>query len=420
MGLALSQENTTAAPCNPASKTFTVKLDIYTSELGYFTFEECGDVVNPTLGLEIGETYTFIQKDPSNFYHPMGFAYFPDGAHADKEELEPGVMPGNSSSSCIASLSCPAPMYMLNGEPLGTYSNDANVSAVTTGEDNFGLDDYEPRFFHPIAEWVGYGEFSIKLNFNDEDYDKDIFYFCHIHEFMSGRIKLLSNGIPVNPTADPPLGYDYQTVESEFDQVCGTWGLAPYQLPNNQCPQQFVCLDGDETSTGLDVSRSGGGDMSFAEFASCIDAMNCHMMAGMTTGGSSGSPAVLFAHQMIPHHQNAINMAKALLKSNTLQCEDLTSEEPNCVMEAVIRSIIVDQNHQIQLMLHYLEALGYPETEDCLVTVESSKGSLVGSESHDEAMDGDQETSTSTNSSSSSVLSLAFVALSSVVMGLVL
>jgi hypothetical protein len=174
-----NSESGSAEICNPASKTFTAKLDMYTSELGYFTFEECGDMVNPTLGMEIGETYTFIQKDPSNFYHPLGFAYFPDGAHADKEELEPGVMPGNSSS-CIESLSCPAPMYMLNGEPLGTYNNDANISAVTTGEDNFGLDDYEPRFFHPIAEWVSYGEFSIKLNFNDADYDKDIFYFCHV------------------------------------------------------------------------------------------------------------------------------------------------------------------------------------------------------------------------------------------------
>ncbi len=175
LAMAFAQEE----PCNPPSKTFTVKLDIYTSELGYYVFEECGDTVNPTLGLEIGETYTFIQKDPTNFYHPLGFAYFPDGAHADKDELEPGVMPGNSSA-CVETLSCPAPMYMLNGELLGTYSNDANISAVTTGEDNFGLDDYEPLFFIPIADWVSQGEFSIKLNFNDLDYEKDIFYFCHV------------------------------------------------------------------------------------------------------------------------------------------------------------------------------------------------------------------------------------------------
>ena len=34
---------------------------------GYYQFEECGDMVNPTLALEIGETYTFIQADRSNY-----------------------------------------------------------------------------------------------------------------------------------------------------------------------------------------------------------------------------------------------------------------------------------------------------------------------------------------------------------------
>lgn len=34
---------------------------------GYYIFEECGDMVNPTLGLEVGETYTFIQNDRTNY-----------------------------------------------------------------------------------------------------------------------------------------------------------------------------------------------------------------------------------------------------------------------------------------------------------------------------------------------------------------
>lgn len=45
---------------------FTAKVDLYASELGYFQFEECGDFDNPTLGLEVGKTYQFIQQDPSN------------------------------------------------------------------------------------------------------------------------------------------------------------------------------------------------------------------------------------------------------------------------------------------------------------------------------------------------------------------
>lgn len=46
--------------------TFTAKVNHHASELGYFVFEECGDATNPTLGLEVGKQYRFIQKDPSN------------------------------------------------------------------------------------------------------------------------------------------------------------------------------------------------------------------------------------------------------------------------------------------------------------------------------------------------------------------
>ena len=46
--------------------TFTTKINLYAGELGYYQFEECGDATNPTLGLEVGKTYEFVQKDPSN------------------------------------------------------------------------------------------------------------------------------------------------------------------------------------------------------------------------------------------------------------------------------------------------------------------------------------------------------------------
>ena len=48
--------------------TFTAKINYHASELGYYQFEECGDVDNPTLGIEVGKTYRFIQHDPSNQY----------------------------------------------------------------------------------------------------------------------------------------------------------------------------------------------------------------------------------------------------------------------------------------------------------------------------------------------------------------
>jgi len=45
---------------------FTTKVNLYAGELGYYQFEECGDDVNPTLGMEVGKTYQFVQKDRSN------------------------------------------------------------------------------------------------------------------------------------------------------------------------------------------------------------------------------------------------------------------------------------------------------------------------------------------------------------------
>jgi hypothetical protein len=95
--------------------------------------------------------------------------------------LEPGIVPPGSSSTCDKNMTCPAPMYYIDSEYKGAYSNNEDLLALTSGEDNFGLDDYEPLFFHPLPEWVGYGEFSVFLKFdNDTDYSKDIFYFCHV------------------------------------------------------------------------------------------------------------------------------------------------------------------------------------------------------------------------------------------------
>merc|ERR1712032_1417912 len=94
-------------------------------------------------------------------------------------------------------------------------------------------------------------------------------------------------------------------------------------------------------------------------------------MAGMTSSVSaSGNRAALFYHEMIPHHQNAVNMAKALLKTGKLVCDDLTDEESDqaddCTMEVLLRSIINVQNHEIQIMESLLKS------GDCVVR--SSEG----------------------------------------------
>jgi uncharacterized protein (DUF305 family) len=191
---------------------------------------------------------------------------------------------------------------------------------------------------------------------------------------MTGRIKLLKNGAPINEANEPSIEYRYDT-PGEFDVKCGTFGLDNYQLPNSQCPDKFVCFD-NTTDTAL------------VQYATCIDAMNCAMLAGMTTGYSGNSPVALFIHQMVPHHQNAVNMAKVLLHQNTLVCDDLTNEDdPDCQMEAILRDIINSQNFQIQGMLAILEQKNFPKTSDCMVEIstmrmiEDSSNSTTGTSS---------------------------------------
>jgi len=178
---------------------------------------------------------------------------------------------------------------------------------------------------------------------------------------MTGRIKLLKDGVEVSETDEPPLGYEYDE-PGEFDKICGSFGLDEFQLPNKLCPPRFVC--------GAD-----GADQGLKDFSACIEAQNCAMLAGMTTGLTAGSETALFIHQMIPHHQNAVNMAKTLLLANKVDCPDPTDEEnADCVMETILREIINGQNHQIQLMRSYLDAKGYKQEDNCEIIITEEEG----------------------------------------------
>jgi hypothetical protein len=176
---------------------------------------------------------------------------------------------------------------------------------------------------------------------------------------MTGRIKLLRYGVPLLPVDFPEIPYEYD-IPSDFDRECGTLGLEQFQLPHPECPDRFVC--GQANDSQMEI------------YSGCVDAMNCRLIADITTGVSAESEIALFLHQMIPHHENAVNMAKALLQSGELDaCSDYLSEEdPKCIMFDVAISIVNDQNLQIQQMRALLENMGYPEVDDCTVTIESS------------------------------------------------
>jgi hypothetical protein len=246
-------------------------------------------------------------------------------------------------------------MYYMAGEYTGVYSN-INDLVPATGDEDFGLDAVEPLFFHPFGDWQGYGPFVTALNF-DAEYDQDIFYFCHVHAGMSARIKLRdADGNLLNTGEDSPsIPYEYAKIDP-FDYKCGTFNLTSFSDPKtlSSCPDLFVCEDGVEPDTA---------------YAECVNAMNCHMMSSMTTNAVGQS--ALFCHQMIPHHQNAVNMAKALLHAHDIICDESGPVEEGaevpweCDLSPILHDIINVQNSQIIDMQGALEQLGENEYEDC-------------------------------------------------------
>jgi hypothetical protein len=66
--------------CVPSTTNLCMSLDMFASETGYYNFaNHTGS--SPDIHVTIGQTYTFDQSHPSNWYHPVGFAYEPDGNH---------------------------------------------------------------------------------------------------------------------------------------------------------------------------------------------------------------------------------------------------------------------------------------------------------------------------------------------------
>jgi hypothetical protein len=56
-------------------------------------------------------------------------------------------------------------------------------------------------------------------------------------------------------------------------------------------------------------------------------------------------PTTWLFDSMIPHHQNAVNMAKTLLKLGGLSCDDLLNEEQtDCIMVNMMRDTNNSQN----------------------------------------------------------------------------
>jgi len=300
--------------CDLSTETdISLELNEFASETGLYTVTgKSGavcDGVSPKLHLNKGQTYAFHQTHISNWYHPVGFAYEPGGAHFDLPEVE--------------------------GEGLQYYVNDV---AVTDDESGFGLDGYEPLFFYPQEAWSNY-TFKVDLTVPDVT---SFYYFCHIHSTMSAMIEV--KGATNNATS--PTKHDQYFIApptiSARDEMCGTVGLETFMdtetFTHKTCDgKSFLCGD----------MKAGS-----ENFNECLERIDCKMHHDMAVH-TDNDPVATFMRQMIPHHANAVSMAKVLKKAETMAGRELTDE-----VAELVRSIINVQNHQIQTMQGILDGLG--------------------------------------------------------------
>jgi len=286
---------------------------------------------------------------PIHRYHPVGFAYIAGGAHTECKQDTAGTLG-----------ECPE----LGGEAAGTtiqYYVDG--VAVTGDESGFGLDAYEPLFFNSQGWW---GEkntanaYKVTLKVPaDATYTK-IYYFCHIHAGMSAEIEITGSTAATTTKIDAAnLGGETEATAlaiftgiqaadqksvSTHDEACGTYNTYAEGTKSSCTNSHFLCGDG----------ASG-------EYETCLQAVDCKMHHDMAVSVEAGaSKFATFARQMIPHHQNAVAMTKALLKHHTAAdyAAPTGEDDDHAAAESLARNIINVQNAQIQMLQGWLDANG--------------------------------------------------------------
>jgi len=336
-----SAVSVTGTACTPTATTLKMKWNAYASEWGAYEITGCTGV-NPKLSLTAGTTYTFDQSDASNWYHPVGFSYIAGGAH----------------TSCMDSTGAAGECPELGGETPTTIQYHVNEIAVTTDESGFGLDAYEPLFFNSQDWWGAQKAFKVTLTIPTTALYTKIYYFCHIHAGMSAEIEITGSagGNVLNPDTlgketeasalaifDGIQAADQKSV-STHDQACGTYNTYAEDTKSSCKNSHFLCGDG-----------AGGA------YETCLEAIDCKMHHDMAVSVEAGaSKFATFARQMIPHHQNAVSMAKSLIKFHG--AADYANagatdpeEDDHAAAESLARNIINVQNAQIQMLQGWLD-----------------------------------------------------------------
>jgi hypothetical protein len=327
--------------CQPNSENeFILKVNFHTpGKMGEFQVEGCNGT-SPVLAFRRGETYTLVQHDITNWMHPLGLAYYPDGAHGFEQFQEVPELEFPTPQVCDqVQFRCnpgqdvkQAPLYGIDG----VYETFDDWNNGVTG----GLDVYEPAFKVPQDQWMG-RNYSVKITVPGNSYTKEFFYFCHIHSGMSGMIKVTDPVENANILMQKFEPTTYYTQADKFDSVCGTSEVSMFHTSKDKfCPgQNFLCQTRHNK-----------------EFSSCMEAIGCKMNYEMRVKEDS-NPLVVFMHQMIPHHVNAVNMARIALK----HAQDAVGyDDEELDVPGLLRDIINKQNEQIQEMESWLKR--YKET----------------------------------------------------------
>jgi uncharacterized protein (DUF305 family) len=106
--------------------------------------------------------------------------------------------------------------------------------------------------------------------------------------------------------------------------------------------------------TQMQVATGQGANLSASQFTQDMDVSMKQMNHDMSSAPMDGNADHDFAAMMIPHHQGALDMAKAELRSGT-----------NSVMRRLAEEIIADQKSEIDLMNLWLKEHGATGKEFC-------------------------------------------------------
>ena len=155
---------------------------------------------------------------------------------------------------------------------------------------------------------------------------------------MSGKIIIKNRNGRTYSNRTPELNLYEPIVNDAFDKKCGTSHVSEYaDGASNECKIEFFAGKKD------------------TDFEKCLHAIDCQMHYEMysETGPNERDKIIMFMQQMIPHHANAVNMAKLLLKQATQAELDAVED-----LEDILKEIINTQNYQIHQFRNYLNPEG--------------------------------------------------------------